>query len=415
VIVGTAAAAPQVAVLDAYGHPVSGRVVVFAVPTSGATGAFAGGASSALAVTGANGIAAAPTFTANNTIGSYALTATVAGIAAPVTFTFSNTVATTTTLTDNGPNPSNFGDTVSFTATVSGGSVITGETVFIEDADNANAVVASPTLSSGAVTFTISNLGVGTHHLFAVYNGDGTHFTSNSSLAPVIQVVIGFGVAPAVSSVVVNGGAPAYSDSQGHSWSLAGQNSVVEQILVTFSEAVTLGPGAFSIINNAAGVTVNSGAAPNTLPVTAVWGSPVVGSGNTQWVVTFSGPGTTALGLGGVGHVIKDGLYQLHINAAAVTAMVGGLPMAANSDTGFWAMYGAVHDNSVSSTIGDGTSEVFLDGNDFIEFKNAFNSLADSSGPPYDVAMDYDLDGFYDGDTFTAFRTSFNALKDWSF
>jgi len=326
-------------------------------------------------------------------------------------FTF--VFATTTTLTDNGPNPSTFGQAVSFTATVSGGSAISGETVYIEDADNANAVVASPTLGSGGtVTFTISNLTVGTHHLFAVYNGDATHAGSNSSATPVTQIVNE--PAPVVASVIINGGAPAYTDSLGNNRSLVGQNSVVEQILVTFNEAVTLGPNAFSITNNAAGVTVNSGAAPNALPVTAVWGAPVAGSGNTQWIVTFTGPGTTSIP-GGVGNVIKDGLYILNINATDVTALVGGLPMASNVSTGFWAMYGAVHDNVLSPTIGDGNSEVFLDGNDFIEFARAFNSLEDSSGLSYDVAMDVDLDGYYDGETFTDFATPFNSLKDWAF
>jgi uncharacterized repeat protein (TIGR01451 family) len=97
--------------------------------------------------------------------------------------------ATTTTLIDNGPNPSTFGQAVSFTTTVSGGAAINGETVTIEDADNANAVVASPTLSSGTVTFSISGLSVGTHHLFAVYPGDSAHAASNSSASPVTQVV----------------------------------------------------------------------------------------------------------------------------------------------------------------------------------------------------------------------------------
>jgi trimeric autotransporter adhesin len=99
-----------------------------------------------------------------------------------------NQTTTTTTLTDNGPNPSNYFQAVSFTATVSGGSAISGETVLIEDADNANTVVASPTLSNGAVTFT-TNLTVGTHHLFAVYNGDSTHAGSDDSLTPVVQIV----------------------------------------------------------------------------------------------------------------------------------------------------------------------------------------------------------------------------------
>jgi hypothetical protein len=86
-------------------------------------------------------------------------------------------------------------------------------------------------------------------------------------------------------------------------------------------------------------------------------------------------------------------------------------------------MYGAVHDNVLSGTtvnigtgyLGDGNSEVFLDGNDYTEFVSAFNSLTDSSQPDYDIAMDFDLDGYYDGATYAAFVASFNSLKDWSF
>ena len=94
---------------------------------------------------------------------------------------------TTTNLTGNGPSTSTYGDAVTFTVTVSGGSAINGETVTIEDANNANAVVASPTLTNGVVTFDIANLTVGTHDLFAVYNGDRTHAGSNDSTTPVTQ------------------------------------------------------------------------------------------------------------------------------------------------------------------------------------------------------------------------------------
>ena len=40
--------------------------------------------------------------------------------------------------------------------------------------------------------------------------------------------------------------------------------------------------------------------------------TPVTGSGNTQFIVTFSGPGTTPIP-GGTGNVIKDGLYVLNV------------------------------------------------------------------------------------------------------
>jgi len=225
---------------------------------------------------------------------------------------------------------------------------------------------------------------------------------------------------PAVTSVEINGGSPVYVDSQGYSWNLSGQNSVVEQILVTFNEPVTLDDGAFSIVNDATAVTVNSGAAPNTLDVYATT-AVVSGSGNTQWIVTFSGPGTNALTGGGVGHVIKDGVYKLHTDGSKVHA--NGYTASATNDTVFWAMFGAVHDNVLSGTtvnigtgyLGDTNSEVFLDGADYSEFATDYNSLTDSSQPDYDVAMDYDLDGYYDGSTYTAFATSYNAIKDWSF
>jgi autotransporter-associated beta strand protein len=97
---------------------------------------------------------------------------------------------TTTTLENNGPNPSLNGVGVSFTATVSpaSGASISNETVNIEDASNGDAVVATPTITNGTVTFSISSLSVGTHDLFAVYPGDSTHAGSQSSqVAQVVQ------------------------------------------------------------------------------------------------------------------------------------------------------------------------------------------------------------------------------------
>jgi hypothetical protein len=337
---------------------------------------------------------------------------------------FTYLTPTTTSLVDNGPNPSLVSQAVSFTATVgdntNGGQTLTptinGETVYIEDASNANAVVASPTLTNGSVTFTISDLSIGTHDLFAVYNGDATRLGSNSSATPVTQVVNN-GPAPVVASVVINGGTPQYVDSNGESWSLAGQNSVVEQILVTFNEPVTLDAGAFSIVNNAAGVTVVSGDGPNTLPVTANDLIPVSGgSESTQWIVTFSGPGTIPLVYGGVGAVIRDGLYILHTDGSKVHAYS---QTASDNDTGFWAMYGAVHDNTVSSTIGDGQSNVFIDCCDFNDFRYWLNHPAiDSTDPAYAsiyFAYDYDLDGFCDADTFNRFRQKLNTMQEWVF
>ena len=72
--------------------------------------------------------------------------------------------------------------------TVTSASPISGETVSIEDASNGDAVVATPTLTNGTATFSISSLSVGSHNLFAVYTTDGTNGTSYSNL--VTQVVL---------------------------------------------------------------------------------------------------------------------------------------------------------------------------------------------------------------------------------
>jgi murein DD-endopeptidase MepM/ murein hydrolase activator NlpD len=89
-------------------------------------------------------------------------------------------VPTTTTLTDNGPNPSSIGQGVSFTVNVSP-TVPSNETVLLEDAGNNNAVVGTATLINGSATITLSSLSGAVHSLVAVYGGDGTYSPSQSA------------------------------------------------------------------------------------------------------------------------------------------------------------------------------------------------------------------------------------------
>ena len=87
--VNTAFPNPLVAtVKDSAGNPVSGVVVTFTAPTSGASGTFAGGVNTA--VTNALGQATSQVFTANSTAGSYTVTASVAGVTTPASFTLTN-------------------------------------------------------------------------------------------------------------------------------------------------------------------------------------------------------------------------------------------------------------------------------------------------------------------------------------
>ena len=85
------ATALQATVKDASNNPVSGVLVTFTPPGSGASGTFAGGVNTA--TTNTSGVATAPTFTANGTTGSYTVTATAAGVGGSASFSLTNVTA----------------------------------------------------------------------------------------------------------------------------------------------------------------------------------------------------------------------------------------------------------------------------------------------------------------------------------
>jgi hypothetical protein len=75
-------------VTDIYGNPVAGETVTFTAPASGASGTFAGGVNTAK--TNAEGVATAPIFTANGTVGSYTVTAKVGTLTTNPGFALTN-------------------------------------------------------------------------------------------------------------------------------------------------------------------------------------------------------------------------------------------------------------------------------------------------------------------------------------
>src|SRR5208282_3648265 len=93
--------------------------------------------------------------------------------------------ATTTTLSSS-PNPSTYGEAVTFTAVVSSsqGAPPDGETVSFMKGKK---VLGTGTLSAGSATFTTLTLKVGTTTVKAVYAGDSNF--ANSTSKPVKQVV----------------------------------------------------------------------------------------------------------------------------------------------------------------------------------------------------------------------------------
>ncbi|MDQ3907731.1 MAG: Ig-like domain repeat protein [Acidobacteriota bacterium] len=138
----------------------------------------------------ASGQAASATPTANSTIGGpYNVTAAGNGISSAATFSLTNTKVPTTTTVASSVNPSNAGQSVTFTATVTGtqAGTLTG-TVTFKDNGSAIPTCTNVPLSSGQAACTTSNLSVGNHTIAAEYSGDATFDVSSNTLAGGQQV-----------------------------------------------------------------------------------------------------------------------------------------------------------------------------------------------------------------------------------
>jgi uncharacterized repeat protein (TIGR01451 family) len=176
-----------------------GQSVTFTATVSSGTGTVqfkdgAGNIGGAIAIAGGQ----ATYTTAALTAGSHSITAVYSGDATHATSTsavltqvVNNLIATTTTVTSS-LNPSVFGQSVTFTATVSSG---TGTVQFRDGAGNIGGAIA---IAGGQATYTTSALTVGSHSITAVYSGDATHATSTS--AALTQVVNGLGTTTTVTS-----------------------------------------------------------------------------------------------------------------------------------------------------------------------------------------------------------------------
>jgi RHS repeat-associated protein len=119
--VGSAYAAPlAVRVRDAGSNPLPGVSIIFTAPATGASGTFSGSGSVAQATSNASGVATAPAFTANATVGSFSVIASVAALNA--SFALTNTAASSgpPAFTDGPPPNGTVNASYSFTVTASG-------------------------------------------------------------------------------------------------------------------------------------------------------------------------------------------------------------------------------------------------------------------------------------------------------
>jgi hypothetical protein len=193
-------ATPTSTSLAASSNPsVFGQSVTFTATVTGSSGTPTGtitfkNGSTTLGTGTLNGSGVAIFSTSSLAVGNtYSITAIYSGDSSFVTSTSSavsqvvNQANTTTTLAST--NPSVFGQSVTFTATVAatapGAGNATGTVQFY---DNGSAIGSAVTLTSGSATSAaITNFGVGSHSITAIYSGDSSFVTSTSSA--VSQVV----------------------------------------------------------------------------------------------------------------------------------------------------------------------------------------------------------------------------------
>ena len=259
-----------VTVTDSGGNPVNGALVTFAVPGSGASGSFAGGANTA--TTGPTGVASSALFTANGNLGTYAVTALVSGAAGPATFNLTNTSGPVTSVSPTTGTPQSAAIGVNFTLPLS--------VVVRDGASNpvpGVTVTFAPPVSGASGTFFG---GVNT----AVSNGSGIAtspiFKANSTLGGYNVAATVAGVAtPANFALTNTPGAPAsvtvvsgtpQNVSQGSPFAPLvvlvrdAASNPIPGLTVTFTAPNAGASGTFAAFNNTA-VTNGSGVATSAV------------------------------------------------------------------------------------------------------------------------------------------------------
>jgi hypothetical protein len=193
--------------------------------------------------------------------------------------------AATATALASSLNPSIFGQSVTFTATVTG-SAPTGSVQFKNGAANLGLPV---TLSGGQATLTTSLLAVGTHPISAVYGGDANNTGSTS--ATVNQVVNAPAATPTTTGIVSSLDPSMLGQSVTFTATVSGNAPTGT---VQFKDgAANLGSPA--TLSGGQATLTTSSLALGTHPISAVYGGDTNNTGSTSpalnQVVNASGPG----------------------------------------------------------------------------------------------------------------------------
>ena len=295
--INTAFTTLQATVTDAGGNLVNGAIVTFTITaaSNGASGKF--GSATTVQATTLNGVANAPTLTANLTVGGpFTVKATVTGVSTAATYSLTNTQGAPSTMAATSGTPQSvqggLGPVTALKVLVKdvGGNVLNNQTVTF----TAPSTGASGTFAGGAVTTTATtdstgtatmpaftaNFTLGAYTVTATLNSLTASFSLTNIPGPPASITATSGTP---QSVAINGSFAALVATVKD----AGGNPVGAGITVTFTAPATAG---------APGVTAGTTTATTTASGVAT--SPVLTANGTKGgpytVTATSGSATSA-------------------------------------------------------------------------------------------------------------------------
>lgn len=339
--VNTAFAAQlQATVKDSLNNPVSGVIVTFTAPGSGASGSFAGGVNTA--TTNASGMATSAVFTASTVAGSYTVTASVSGVGTPANFSLTNLTGAASSITATAGTPQSatintaFATQLQATVKDSFNNPVSGVTVTFAAPGSG----ASGTFAGGVNTATTNASGVATAPVFTANGVIGSYTVTASAsgvASPVNFSLTNVSAPPA--SVTATAGTP-QSATVNTAFTTAFQvtvkdasNNPVSNVTVTFAAPGSGASGSFSGGVNTA--TTNSSGIATSAVFTAN---------------AFAGGYTVTASVAGVATPANFSLTNL-AGPAANIAVTAGTPQSAVISTAFATQLQATVTDSLNNPV----------------------------------------------------------------
>ncbi|HYL37987.1 MAG TPA: Ig-like domain-containing protein [Bryobacteraceae bacterium] len=233
---------------------------------------------------------------------------------APVTLNGAALTPTTTTVASS-LNPSSFGQTVTFTATVTGtGGTPTGTVTFKDGAATLGSGGLNP---SGQATFATASLAAGPHSITAAYGGDSNFASSTSSNLP--QTV---NQAVTTTTVSSNLNPSTFGQTVTFTATVTSSGGTPTGTVTFMDGATTLGSGVLNASGHASFSTASLAAGPHSISATYGGSANFAGSASSNLPQTVNQAGTTTT----VSSSANPSILGQMVTFTATVTSAGGTP-----------------------------------------------------------------------------------------